>query len=277
MKIPLFYVDAFASEVFRGNPAAVCLLDGWLPDEVLQSIASEHNLSETAFVVKHNNQFQIKWFTPKAEVDLCGHATLSAAHVLFKIYNFGDKPIHFQSKSGILIVMQDSDGKITLDFPSMPPKPVELKNEISYALGKAPQEILLSSKLLAIYKNEQEILNLNPDFEKIIHLDYKGIIVTAPGKDCDYVLRFFAPRLGINEDPVTGSAQCVLIPYWSKRLNKKKMFSRQLSERTGEIWTELAMDRVLISGYANIYMQGNIQIIIKQQNTLIPFSFENKK
>jgi len=277
MKIPLFYVDAFTSEVFMGNPAAVCLLEGWLPEEVLQSIAAEHNLSETAFVVKANDQFQIKWFTPKTEVDLCGHATLASAHVLFKIYNFGLKPIQFQSKSGILTVKQDTAGKLTLDFPSRPPKHADLTSEITESLGKAPQEVLHSSKLLAVYKSEKDILALAPDFEKMRKLNYDGIIATAPGSNCDYVLRFFAPKFGINEDPVTGSAQCVLIPYWSNKLNKKQMFSRQLSERTGEIWTEIAGDRVLISGFACIYMQGTIQITIKQQNTLVPFSFETKK
>jgi PhzF family phenazine biosynthesis protein len=277
MKIPLFYVDAFTNEVFKGNPAGVCLLENWLPDEVLQSIASEHNLSETAFVVKNNDFFQIKWFTPKTQVDLCGHATLAAAHVLFKIYNFGSKPIQFLSKSGNLTVYQATDGKITLDFPVLPIKSIEKKTEISECLGKEPLELYTSSDFLAVFKTEKEIQNMKPDFEKLKRLDFRGIIITAPGHDCDYVLRFFAPQVGINEDPVTGSAQCILTPFWSNRIKKQKMLSRQLSERTGKIWTELTGNRVLISGYAIIYMQGTIQITIKQQNSLIPFTFEEEK
>jgi PhzF family phenazine biosynthesis protein len=276
MKIPLFYVDAFTSEVFKGNPAGVCLLESWLPQEVLQSIASEHNLSETAFVVKNHDVFQIKWFTPKTEVDLCGHATLGAAHVLFKIYNFGSKPIQFQSKSGELTVSQASDGKITLNFPVIPYMPMEKSAELSEALGKEPLELYTSSKVVAVYKTEKDIQKLNPDFEKLKRLDIRGVVATAPGSDCDYVLRFFAPKVGINEDPVTGSAQSVIIPYWSKRLGKQKMFSRQLSQRTGEIWTEHAGNRVLISGYGIIYMQGTIQITIKQPDTLMPFTFGDK-
>jgi PhzF family phenazine biosynthesis protein len=277
MKIPLFYVDAFTSEVFKGNTAGVCLLESWLPEEVLQSIAQEHNLSETAFVVKNNDYFQIKWFTPKNEVDLCGHATLGAAHVLFKIYNFGSKPIKFQSKSGILTASQSTDGKITLDFPSMTYKPFDKRKEITEALGKEPSELYISTKVLAVFKNEKDIISLSPNFEKMRTFDFMGIIATAPGEKCDYVLRFFAPKVGINEDPVTGSAQTVLIPYWTKRLKKQKMFSKQLSERIGEIWTELKDERVLLTGDAIIYMQGTIQITIKQQNTLVPFSFEEKK
>jgi PhzF family phenazine biosynthesis protein len=277
MKIPLFYVDAFTTEVFKGNPAAVCLLESWLPEEVLQSIATEHNLSETAFIVKDNDQFQIKWFTPRNEVDLCGHATLGAAHVLFKIYNFGSKPIQFQSKSGILPVKQALDGKITLDFPVIPYKHLNKSAEIADALGKEPMELYTSTKLVAVFKNEKDIRDLNPNFDKLQQLNFSGIIVTAPGTDCDYVLRYFAPKVGVNEDPVTGSAQSIITAYWSNRLNKKQLFSRQLSDRTGEIWTEHTGNRTLIAGYGNIYMQGTIQITIKQQNTLIPFTFEDKK
>jgi PhzF family phenazine biosynthesis protein len=272
MKIPLFYVDAFTKEAFLGNPAAVCLLENWLPDETLQAIAAEHNLSETAFVVKKDEAFQIKWFTPKIQVDLCGHATLAAAHILFKIYNFGKKPITLFSKSGVLKVSQNNEGKITLDFPAYPPQPIDIDSRIAEALGKEPVKMYKSSKYLAVYETEKDIKEIKPNFGQLMQLADKGVIITAPGINCDYVLRFFAPRAGINEDPVTGSAQCMASPYWSQRLNKQKLHSLQLSERTGEIWTEIANDRVLISGYATIYMQGTIQISIKPPDMLIPFS-----
>jgi PhzF family phenazine biosynthesis protein len=280
MKIPLFYVDAFTSEVFKGNPAAVCLLESWLPDEILQAIAAEHNLSETAFVVKKEESFQIKWFTPKSEVSLCGHATLATAHVLFKIYNYGTKPIPFSSKSGELFVQQSADGKITLNFPLYNLSPIAPISQLTEIFSVPCNELYTyeSKHLLVVFDTEKTIAMLTPDFKKIEALQHRAVLVTAPGNNCDYVLRFFAPKEGINEDPVTGSAQCALIPFWSKKLSKTKMVARQLSERGGEIYTELSVEnRALISGYAIIYMQGTINITIKPQNTLIPFTFENKK
>jgi PhzF family phenazine biosynthesis protein len=280
MKIPLFYVDAFTSEVFKGNPAAMCMLESWLPDEILQSIAAEHNLSETAFVVKKDDFFQIKWFTPKAEVFLCGHATLATAHVLFKIYNYGSKPIRFESKSGILSVTQAPNGLITLNFPAYELEPTMHIPQLSDILGAEYKEVFNaeSRHLLVLLNSEKDVQTLQPNFHDMIELPHRSILVTAPGKDCDYVLRYFAPKVGVNEDPVTGSAQCSLIPYWSKKLSKNKLVSKQLSERGGEIYGELAADnRVNISGNAIIYMQGTINISIKPQNTLIPFTFENKK
>ncbi|HEY4785828.1 MAG TPA: PhzF family phenazine biosynthesis protein [Bacteroidales bacterium] len=274
MKIPLFYVDAFTSEVFKGNPAAVCLLESWLPDEVLQSIATEHNLSETAFVVRQEKEmFQLKWFTPRVEVDLCGHATLAAAHVLFSIYNFGNKPIQFKTKSGILLVTHTSDGKLTLDFPAYQVEPGKSLASVSEALGKTVVELYTSrNQFLAVLNSEKDILALSPDFEKLKELDEKAVIVTAPGKDCDFVSRFFAPKIGINEDPVTGSAHCSLIPYWSKRLKKDILHAIQLSERTGELWCTLSHDRVLISGNAITYMQGTIGITITPPSNLVAFT-----
>ncbi|HEX2936425.1 MAG TPA: PhzF family phenazine biosynthesis protein [Bacteroidales bacterium] len=280
MKIPLFYVDAFTSEVFKGNPAAMCMLESWLPDEILQSIAAEHNLSETAFIVKKDDVFQIKWFTPKAEAFLCGHATLATAHVLFKIYNYGSKPIRFESKSGILSVTQASDGFITLDFPAYELEPTGPLPNLAEILGVQYKEMYNaeSRHLFVALNSEKEVLELRPDFRSMSELQHRSVLVSAPGNQCDYVLRYFAPKVGVNEDPVTGSAQCSLIPYWSQRLNKKKLISRQLSERGGEIHGELSADnRVRISGNAIIYMQGTINISIKPQNTLIPFTFENKK
>ena len=274
MKIPLFYIDAFSSEVFKGNPAAVCLLESWLPDEVLQSIAAEHNLSETAFVVREDKEvFQLKWFTPKVEVDLCGHATLSAAHVLFSIYSFGNKPILFKTKSGILPVTHSSDGKITLDFPAAKAEPYKITQELTEALGCSFTEAYTTrNQLLVVLNSEKEIANLSPDFIKLKELEARAIMVTARGSDCDFVSRFFAPKVGINEDPVTGSAHCSLVPYWSNKLKKTTIHARQLSERTGELWCQLSGDRVMISGYAITYMQGMISISIKPPSNLVAFS-----
>ena len=274
MKIPLFYIDAFTSEVFRGNPAAVCLLESWLPDEVLQSIAAEHNLSETGFVVREEKEiFQLKWFTPKTEVELCGHATLAAAHVLFSIYTFGNKPIQFKTKSGILPVKHTAEGKITLDFPAYPTEPYHDTETLPEVLGIPPLEIYRTrNRILAIFNSEKDILNLSPDFTKLKELDARAVMVTAPGKDCDFVSRYFAPKVGINEDPVTGSAHCSLVPYWSKRLKKNTLHAIQLSERTGELWCQHSGDRVLISGNAITYMQGTINITIKPPSNLVAFT-----
>lgn len=274
MKISLFYIDAFTSEVFKGNPAAVCLLESWLPDEVLQSIASEHNLSETAFIVKEAKEiFQLKWFTPKMEVDLCGHATMAAAHVLFSIYNFAHKTIQFRTKSGLLPVKQTEDETTTLDFPAFKINPHEGSALLKEALGTAVSEVYKSRDLLVVFNNEKEILDLKPDFAKLKMLDCLGVIVSAPGKNCDYVLRFFAPGAGINEDPVTGSAHSTLVPYWSQRLKKNTLFAQQLSDRFGEIWCQQKGDRILITGHAVTYMQGTINISIKPHSTLVPFDY----
>lgn len=275
MKIPLFYIDAFTDEVFKGNPAAVCLLESWLPEEVLQSIAAEHNLSETAFVVREDKEvFQLKWFTPKMEVNLCGHATLSAAHVLFSIYNFGNKPILFKTKSGVLPVTHATDGKITLDFPAAKAEPLKATQAISEALKYNVTEAYTASsgQIVVVANNAKDLVNLTPDFGKMKELDARSVMVTAKGDDCDFVLRYFAPKAGINEDPVTGSAQCVLVPYWCSKLNKTMLHSRQLSERSGNVWSQLSGDRVLISGYALTYMQGTISISIKPPSNLVAFS-----
>jgi len=274
MKIPLFYIDAFTKEVFKGNPAAVCLLESWLPDEVLQSIAAEHNLSETAFVVREDKEvFQLKWFAPKVEVDLCGHATLAAAHVLFSIYTFGNKPILFKTKSGILPVTHSNDGKLTLDFPASKTEPFTATQALSEALQCPIKEAYTTrNQLLVLLNSEKEIRNLSPDFAKIKEMDTRAIMVTAEGSDCDFVSRFFAPKVGINEDPVTGSAHCSLAPYWSSKLKKTNLHASQLSERTGELWCQLSNDRVLISGYAITYMQGTISISITPPSNLVAFS-----
>ena len=274
MKIPLFYIDAFTSEVFKGNPAAVCMLESWLPDEVLQSIAFEHNLSETAFVVKEDKEvFQLKWFTPKKEVDLCGHATLAAAHVLYSIFDFGSKPIRFNTLSGILPVLKNPDGKLTLDFPIYSFETCPVSETLQQALGIDFKEVYQSKFSLIVLNNEKQIIDIQPDFTSLKKIDKTGIIVTAPGELTDYVYRFFAPSVGIDEDPVTGSANSTLVPYWSKRLKKNILHSNQLSERTGELWCELSGDRALISGYAITYMQGTINISIKPPTKLVPFDY----
>lgn len=273
MKIPLFYIDAFTSEVFKGNPAAVCLIEPGLPDEVLQSIATEHNLSETAFVLREDKEvFKLKWFTPKVEVDLCGHATLAAAHVLFSIYNFGNKPILFKTKSGVLPVNQSPDGKLTLDFPAYLTESYKPNSLLSEALKSPYTEVYKTrNRLLVVLDSEKDVINLQPDFVKLKELDARSVMVTAKGNDCDFVSRYFAPQVGINEDPVTGSAHCSLVPYWSKLLNKNILHARQLSERTGELWCKLSNDRVLISGYATTYMQGTINISITPPSNLVAF------
>jgi PhzF family phenazine biosynthesis protein len=278
MKIPLFYIDAFTNEVFKGNQAAVCLLETWLPDEVLQSIAAEHNLSETAFVVREDKElFQLKWFTPKVEADLCGHATLAAAHVLFSIYNFANKTILFKTKSGVLPVKHASDGKITLDFPASKEEPYKNTSKVAEALNSSVEEVFITrNRLMVLLNSEKEVLNLAPNFGKIKELEGRAVIVTSQGSECDFVSRYFAPKVGINEDPVTGSAHCSLVPYWAKVLKKNKFHAIQLSERTGELWCELSGDRVLISGYAITYMQGTISISIKPPSNLVAFTEQSK-
>ena len=258
MKIPIYQVDAFTGEVFRGNPAAVCLLENWLPDDMMQKIGMENNLAETAFIVPNGNSFDIRWFTPKIEIDLCGHATLASAHVLFNHLDFNKDHIQFNTeKHGELFVRKNND-LLTLEFPSSPPKKITLTDTIIRALGKEPVEIMESRDLMAVYESEEDILEFKPDFTALMQLDYLGVIVTAPGKKADFVSRFFAPNAGINEDPVTGSAHTSLIPWWSKKLRKTELHAFQLSERKGELFCEDAGDRVHISGKAVTYLVGEI-------------------
>jgi PhzF family phenazine biosynthesis protein len=257
MKIPCFIVDAFAGEVFRGNPAAVCPLTVWLPDAVLQNIAAENNLSETAFTVPRGDEFEIRWFTPTIEVDLCGHATLAAAFVLFTERKFTGVEIRFHSRSGVLKVTRGGE-ILTLDFPARPPQACALPEALIRGLGKVPAQVLKSRDYLAVLDSAAEVRALSPDFAVLKTLDCVGIIATAKGDDCDFVSRFFAPAAGINEDPVTGSAHCTLIPYWAQRLGKNKLFARQISHRGGELFCELAGDRVRIGGKAVLYLCGEI-------------------
>jgi len=264
MKIKIYQVDAFTSELFGGNPAAVCPLDEWLDTQTLQLIAAENNLSETAFYVKKKNHFELRWFTPEIEVDLCGHATLASGHIIFNYSNYDGKKIRFLSKSGELNVTQTED-LLTLDFPAtMPQKLAEIPGELTEILGKPPTDLFKSRDLLALYDNEEEILSIHPKFEKLnrflLSIHCLGLIITAPGHSSDFVSRFFAPPAGIDEDPVTGSAHTTLTPFWAKKLNKKKLIAFQLSKRRGKLFLEHAGERVFISGKAVTYLTGVIEI-----------------
>lgn len=260
MRIPIYQVDAFTSRLFGGNPAAVCPLPRWLPDARLQAIAAENNLSETAFFVMKGPACDLRWFTPALEIDLCGHATLATAHVLFCHLGWKQDEIVFRTrKSGELRTFRKG-GRIYLDFPSRIPAPVEPPAEMVKGLGRFPREVYKGRDYLALFEKEAEIAAMAPDFGDLAKLDCIGIIVTAPGDKCDFVSRFFAPRAGIAEDPVTGSAHTMLIPFWGERLGKTKMKALQISARLGELDCEWKGDRVLMGGRAVTYMKGTIEI-----------------
>jgi PhzF family phenazine biosynthesis protein len=260
MKIPIYQVDAFASSLFKGNPAAVCPLEEWLDDEILQNIALENNLSETAFFVDEPTGLHLRWFTPGAEVDLCGHATLATGHVLFDEMGLEDGAIDFKSRSGTLTVTKSGD-QLILDFPADQPTQVSHADHIGEALG-ATSYLVYKGKTdyLVILENEAAVASLRPDFKALIELDVRGVIASAPGDSVDFVSRFFAPVVGVDEDPVTGSAHTLMTPYWAKRLGKTKMSARQISSRVGELGVELTGDRVKISGKAVTYLRGIIEI-----------------
>jgi PhzF family phenazine biosynthesis protein len=259
MKNPIFQIDAFTNVPYAGNPAAVCPLRDWLEDDILQAIAQENNLSETAFFIRNKNGYHIRWFTPVSEVDLCGHATLASAFVIFNYMEKDVKEITFQSRSGELKVFQDRD-LLCMDFPSQPPEACETPIELIKGLGKEPEAVLSSDDYFVVYSNAADIREITPDMSLLRKVDLRGIIVTAKGDDCDFVSRFFAPKLGVDEDPVTGSAHCSLTPFWSKKLNKKKLHARQLSQRGGKLLLEDLGDRVIISGNAVKYMEGVIEL-----------------
>jgi len=259
MNILFFQVDAFTDNLFGGNPAGVCPLDGWIPDEIMQKIAAENNLSETAFFVPENDGYRIRWFTPKVEVDLCGHATLASGHVLFNHLKYHGKVVHFESRSGILRIRNDQN-LITLDFPTATYEKVTPPEILVRALDKKFTEVYYSNDYMAVFDSEEDILELRPDFLLLSQLETRGVIVTARAKDVDFVSRFFAPGVGINEDPVTGSAHTILTPYWSDKLNKKELTARQLSERRGMLLCKYLGDRVEISGTAVTYLTGTIEL-----------------
>jgi PhzF family phenazine biosynthesis protein len=257
--IPLYHVDAFATEAFRGNPAAVCPLDAWLEDDTMQSIAAENNLSETAFFVPDREGYHLRWFSPAREIDLCGHATLASAFVLFERLKRDGDSVTFQSRSGPLVVRRDGD-RLALDFPVRPAVRDEAPRELIAALGVTPLETWRSRDWMAVLGSEDEVRALAPSIEKLKAIDAHAFIVTAPGRDADFVSRFFAPSVGVPEDPVTGSAHCTLVPYWSERLGKTRLRALQVSRRGGELHCELRGDRVIIAGRAVLFMEGTIRL-----------------
>ena len=260
MTIPIYQADAFTEKVFGGNPAAVCPLKEWLPDALMQNIALENNLAETAFIVGKDNDYHIRWFTPTVEVDLCGHATLAAAHVFFNHLQYKQKEISFHSKSGLLKVMQQKNGQLTLDFPRDHfEKTTDIPPAIEEGLKIDITEVYKGRFDYMVVTNSQKTVEqLQPDFKTLATIKSRGVLVTAPGKESDFVSRCFFPQSGIDEDPVTGSAHTLLTPYWAGVLGKNRLTAIQLSARKGYLDCELSGDRVLMSGYAVTYMKGEI-------------------
>lgn len=257
----IYQVDAFTDKLFGGNPAAVCPLSEWLPDTRMQNIAMENNLAETAFYVKKGDVYEIRWFTPAVEVDLCGHATLASAFIIFTEQGYTHEQINFHSpRSGELIVTKNGE-ELTLNFPADETKELKLDDDIRSCFNHAPTTAYTGRIFLLVeFDTEDEVKNLTPDFFKLKKLNYSGIIATAKGNEVDFVSRFFAPRLGIDEDPVTGAAHTTLIPFWSRKLNKKNMSARQISPRSGKLNCTFMNDRVLIGGTAILYLRGEIYL-----------------
>lgn len=259
MPLSYYQVDAFTSRLFAGNPAGVCPLDAWLPDSTLQAIAAENNQSETAFYVRQAAGFELRWFTPTQEVDLCGHATLAVAHVLFNETREPGDRLHFATRSGEMAVERTARG-LVLDFPVRPAAECVAPANLLTGLGATPVFTGRARDYFAVFATEAEVAALNPEMAALATLDSLGVIATAPGTDGDFVSRFFAPQAGIPEDPVTGSAHCTLIPYWAKRLGKTVLTARQISPRGGELFCELVNDRVKIGGQAVTYLRGSINV-----------------
>jgi PhzF family phenazine biosynthesis protein len=260
MQIRVYHVDAFTDRLFGGNPAAVCPLDSWLPDATMQAVAAENNLSETAFFVREGDDCALRWFTPKVEVDLCGHATLASAHVIFQREPRRGSIAFRTVKAGTLTVTRTGE-KLAMDFPARPPKPVTAPHDLAAALGKAPTEVLAARDYMAVYDSSADVAALAPDFAALGKLDCFAVIATAPGENgVDFVSRFFAPAQGVPEDPVTGSSHCTLAPYWGRRLGKTHLEALQISRRVGKLSCTLVNDRVVIAGKAVLYLKGTITI-----------------
>lgn len=254
-----YQIDAFASRVFEGNPAAVVPLDAWLTDATLQAIAIENNLSETAFFVPEGDAYRLRWFSPGGEIDLCGHAALASAYVLFELRGYAGKTIAFDTRSGRLIVERQAE-LLAMDFPATPAQVYPAPAALLAGLKRKPIEVLAADDYFAVYENEDDIRSLAPDLTELSKLDRRGVCITAPGKSVDFVSRFFGPKWGIPEDPVTGSAHCTLAPYWAKRLGKTRFIARQLSRRGGQLHCELRGERVMISGSAVKFLEGDISV-----------------
>lgn len=260
LKLPIYQVDAFASRSFEGNPAAVCPLEGWLDDAVMQAIAAENNLSETAFFVPEGNGYAIRWFTPTDEVDLCGHATLASACVLFERLAHESDRVNFASRSGQLSVSKEAGGKYVLDFPARPPAPVDTPAALVEAFGTDPEACVAAADTILVLGSSEAVRNASPDLRLIAAVDTRGVIITAADDDYDFVARFFGPQVGVDEDPVTGSAYTELVPYWAERRGKTVFRARQVSARGGDVFCELAGNRVKIAGRAVLYLEGEITI-----------------
>ena len=259
MSIPYYQVDAFTSTLFSGNPAGVCLLADWLPDQVLQSIAAENNLAETAFVVQKDTSFDLRWFTPTLEMDLCGHATLAPAHVIFRHLGYRGDVVRFQTRAGLLTVTRNED-LLTLDFPARPAATCVTPQELIQGLGCIPTATFKARDYLAVLETEQAVREVRLDMVALVRLDCLGVIITAPGESCDFVSRFFAPGAGVPEDPVTGSAHCTLIPYWAQRLGRSQLRALQVSQRGGELYCDYRGERVGIAGRAVTYSSGFLHL-----------------
>ncbi|WP_206484365.1 PhzF family phenazine biosynthesis protein [Thalassotalea sp. G2M2-11] len=257
--IPLYQIDAFAQQRFQGNPAAVCPLTSWLSDEILQAIAQENNLSETAFFVKDNTHYQLRWMTPAAEVDLCGHATLAAADVIFNYYEPQADALLFSTRSGELRVTKADNG-LMMDFPATLPKPIAAPEQLVTGIEEQVDEVLAGFDYIVVLANEQQVLDFTPDFTAWQQLDLRGVLVTAKSDHYDFVSRCFFPKLEVNEDPVTGSAHCQLAPYWAEKLNKQQLVAKQVSQRGGELICQINGDRVTLIGSCVEYLKGEIVI-----------------
>ncbi|WP_370980263.1 PhzF family phenazine biosynthesis protein [Agaribacterium sp. ZY112] len=259
MEIDIYQVDAFSDQVFSGNPAAICPLKAWLPDEQMQQIAEANNLSETAFFVTQEDGYALRWFTPESEVDLCGHATLASAHVLYKHLAYTGKHIRFYTKSGVLVVEQCGQA-YSMNFPSVLLEKIETSETLFDALSIKPKAVFRAYDYIVVLQKEEQVRSLKPDFSKLCELDLRGVVVTAPGSDVDFVCRCFYPKLSISEDPVTGSAFCELAPYWARVLDKNTLTAAQLSKRGGYLECEVLDGCVVLKGKAADYMQGKIRI-----------------
>lgn len=263
MRVSLFHVDAFTNRPFSGNPAAVCPLEVWLDDELLRAVAAENNLSETAYFVREGESYRLRWFTPKCEVSLCGHATLASAFVLFTMLQIQEETVRFSTRSGWLTVRRENN-LLAMDFPTLTPWAcTDPRNDLVEGLGAEVDRIKvlqIEDNYFVVYESEDEVRSVRPDLTRLERLHPAGVAVTAPGADVDFVSRYFAPSYGIAEDPVTGSTHCSLTPYWAKRLGKSTLHARQVSQRGGEMWCELARDRVVIRGNAVLTLRGSLLI-----------------